>query len=191
LDLDRWLLHETISLAQMPSFIAMEAGLTFEISPQSLAHSDVMTSLLDLAALRSAHDSPLVIEPMDLDNIGDLQTEFAGLRAAGYSFKVPHERIQTQARVMKTLPIDYLRLSGDVVAELRHDPRVRLLVAGVVDMAQRLGACTVAEGVPDEGTLEVLRDLNLDYARGVSVARVRSASAVFKTRGGSPRRLAA
>jgi diguanylate cyclase (GGDEF)-like protein/PAS domain S-box-containing protein len=180
LDLDRWLLQEATALAQQPSFIATSTGLAFEISPQSLSHSDVLKRLLDLAALRAAHDCPLVIEPTNFDSLSEAQAEFTALRTAGYRFKVPDAGTEALARTLKTLPVDYLRLDSSVVSEMAQTPQLRPLIAGAIDTARRLGARTVAENVPDEATLSLLRELGLDYARGTPIDRARNANSVFK-----------
>jgi diguanylate cyclase (GGDEF)-like protein/PAS domain S-box-containing protein len=181
LELDRWLLREAIALARRPAFIATAAGLAFELSPHSLSHPDVLKRLLDLAALRARNDCPLIIEPTNLDSIASASSAIATLRAAGYRFKVPEASSQVLARVMQTLPIDYLKLSSSIVAELGENTSVRPLLEGILHAARRLGAYTVAEGVSDQATLDALRDLGVDYVRGAPIDRARSANTMFRT----------
>ena len=52
-----------------------------------------------------------------------------------------------------------------------QSPVERQLVRAVVEMALALDKQTIAESVPDEPTLEVLRDCGVDYAQGYHVGR--------------------
>jgi diguanylate cyclase (GGDEF)-like protein/PAS domain S-box-containing protein len=178
--LDRWLLRETIALAQRPSFVSTPAGLSFEISAHSLTHPDVMLRLLDLSALRAAQDCPLIIELTDFEALSGLESSIATLRAACYRFKVTESSGRALAQMMSLMPVDYLKLDSWLVRRLNTEPGLRPLVEGALFTADRLAAHTIAEGVPDQPTLNVLRNLGVDYARGAAVAAARSASAVFK-----------
>lgn len=180
--LDRWLLRETIALAQKPSFVSTVAGLSFEISALSLTHPDVMLRLLDLGALRAAQDCPLIIELTDLDAASGIESSVAALRKAGYRFKVTESSSQALANVMSALPIDYLKLDRTLVGKLARNPALRPLVEGIAFTAGKLGARTVAEETTDPYTLTVLREAGVDYARGPAVGAARSASAIFKPR---------
>jgi diguanylate cyclase (GGDEF)-like protein/PAS domain S-box-containing protein len=184
LALDRWVLSEILALARRPSFVANPAGLAFELSVHSLAHPDVLRRLLDLGALRAAHTSPLIVELTDLKSAANAQGAIASLRAAGYRFKVQEQNSRKLANVLGVLPIDYLKLDGSVVGELEENPAIRPLIEGVVQMARSLNACTVVDDVSTSSTLEALRSLGVDYARGPAVAPARSAGSVFKTGGG-------
>jgi EAL domain-containing protein (putative c-di-GMP-specific phosphodiesterase class I) len=186
--LDRWLLREAIALARRPSFISSAAGLSFELSVHSLAHTDVLRRLLDLGALRAAHSSPLVIELTSLDSIAAAETAIDTLRSAGYRFKVPESSGRAMAQVMAIMPIDYLKLDGMLVRQMGANPEVQPLLDGTVHTARKLGARTIADNVPDETVLSMLRELGVDYARGPAVASARSSGTVFRT---SPRRLRA
>ena len=178
--LDRWLLREAISLARRPSFLSTNAGLSFEMSVHSLAHPDVLRRLLDLAALRSAHGSPMVIEFTALDALQGAESAITTLRSAGYRFKVSDTGSSELAQVLSCMPIDYVKLDRSVVRDLGAEDLVRPLLEGTIFMARRLGAAVVADGVAKDETLAALRALGVDYARGPAVATSRSANSVFR-----------
>jgi EAL domain-containing protein (putative c-di-GMP-specific phosphodiesterase class I) len=180
--LDRWLLRETIDLAQKPSFVSTAAGLSFEVSALSLTHTDVMQRLLDLGALRAAQDCPLIIELTDIDAASGIENSIAVLSSAGYRFKVTESSCRALAHAMSALPIDYLKLDSSLVGQLTHNPALKPLVDGIAFTAGRLGAQTIAEGVSDQAILSLLRESGVDYARGPAVAAARSAGHIFKTR---------
>ncbi|HEU0072797.1 MAG TPA: diguanylate cyclase [Dehalococcoidia bacterium] len=179
--LDRWLLREAIALARRPSFISAGAGLSFELSVDSLAHPDVLRRLLDLGAVRAAHTTPLILELTGLDAMAGAEGSIETLRSAGYRFEVTESSNSALAQILTALPIDCLKLDSALVRELRENPSLDVLIGGTVHMARGLGAVVVADGVPEEASLTKLKSLGLDYARGPAVGLARSANAVFRT----------
>ena len=47
----------------------------------------------------------------------------------------------------------------------------RRVVESIIGIAQRFGLRTIAEGVEDAATLELLRELGADYAQGFHLGR--------------------
>ncbi len=71
----------------------------------------------------------------------------------------------------KRLPFTYLKIDGDFVRELPASRNDRLLVSAIVDVARGMGRETIAEFVGDEATVELLRELGVDYAQGFHIGR--------------------
>ncbi len=67
---------------------------------------------------------------------------------------------------LKRLPVQSLKIDVDFVCDLSTNEATRHLVRAIVDIAHRFGADTIAEGVEDHRTLELLRDYGVDYAQG-------------------------
>jgi PAS domain S-box-containing protein len=72
---------------------------------------------------------------------------------------------------LKQLPIDYLKIDIEFVRDLRENTASRNVVRGIVNLAQGFGLKTVGEGVEDQQTLELLRELGVDYAQGYHLGR--------------------
>jgi EAL domain-containing protein (putative c-di-GMP-specific phosphodiesterase class I) len=71
---------------------------------------------------------------------------------------------------LKNLPVDYLKIDGAFVRDLRRDPFNRTLVSNINDIGHLLGKQTVAECAEDTETIAILSDLGVDYAQGFGVA---------------------
>jgi EAL domain-containing protein (putative c-di-GMP-specific phosphodiesterase class I) len=71
----------------------------------------------------------------------------------------------------KRLPFSYLKIDGDFVRELPASPNDKLLVSAIVDVARGMGRETIAEFVGDQATVELLRELDVDYAQGFHIGR--------------------
>jgi PAS domain S-box-containing protein len=74
-------------------------------------------------------------------------------------------------RYLKQFPIDLVKIDGDYVAELAHNPQDQVLVRALVQVCQAYGIRTVAEFVQDERTLRLLREFGVDYAQGYLIGR--------------------
>ncbi len=72
---------------------------------------------------------------------------------------------------LKQLPVDYLKIDVEFVRELASDPANKHVVQAVVNLAKGFGIKTVAEGVEDKDTLQLLRDFGVDYAQGYYIGR--------------------
>jgi len=72
---------------------------------------------------------------------------------------------------LKHLPFDYLKIDGEFVRSCADDRTDRLVIQAVVDIARGLGKKTVAEMVGDQHTMDLLRDMGVDYAQGFHLGR--------------------
>ena len=72
---------------------------------------------------------------------------------------------------LKELPVQYLKIDVDFVRNLPRSPRDVVLVRAIVTLAAAFGQQTIAEGVEDEDTASLLRDLGVDYAQGYLFGR--------------------
>lgn len=67
---------------------------------------------------------------------------------------------------LKRLPVDFLKIDGQFVRDMVRDPVDRAVVKSIREFTTVLGIRTIAEYVEDRETLELLRDLGVDYAQG-------------------------
>jgi predicted signal transduction protein with EAL and GGDEF domain len=72
---------------------------------------------------------------------------------------------------LKRLPIDYLKIDVEFVSDFASNTASRHVVQAVVALARAFSLQTVGEGVEDEETLTLLRELGVDYAQGYHIAR--------------------
>jgi PAS domain S-box-containing protein len=71
---------------------------------------------------------------------------------------------------LKVLPINFLKIDREFVHDLPENPASRHLVEAMVSLARCFGQQTIAEGVEHARTLEILRELGVDYAQGYYIA---------------------
>ncbi|HST85366.1 MAG TPA: EAL domain-containing protein [Kineosporiaceae bacterium] len=64
------------------------------------------------------------------------------------------------------LPATYLKIDRSFISRLTSDRRTAAIVAGTVELAHRLDIRLIAEGVEDDPTLAMVRDLGCDESQG-------------------------
>jgi EAL domain-containing protein (putative c-di-GMP-specific phosphodiesterase class I) len=72
---------------------------------------------------------------------------------------------------LKCLPVEWLKIDMEFVRDLSTSRAAREVVRAVVGIARGMGQRTIAEGVEDELTLRLLRDLGVDQAQGYALGR--------------------
>jgi len=72
---------------------------------------------------------------------------------------------------IKSLPIDYIKIDGSFIANMRRDPVDQAMVQSFVQIGHTLGKKTVAEYVENLETLLMLKKLGVDYVQGFYVGR--------------------
>jgi diguanylate cyclase (GGDEF)-like protein/PAS domain S-box-containing protein len=72
---------------------------------------------------------------------------------------------------LKQLPVDYLKIDIEFVRDLATNTASQHVVQAVVALARDFALQTVAEGVEDEATIGLLRELGVDFAQGYAFAR--------------------
>jgi diguanylate cyclase (GGDEF)-like protein/PAS domain S-box-containing protein len=72
---------------------------------------------------------------------------------------------------LKQIPVDYLKLDIEFVRDLLGNSASRHVVQAVVALARDFHIHTVAEGVEDADTLDLLSQLGVDFVQGYHLAR--------------------
>lgn len=69
------------------------------------------------------------------------------------------------------LPFFELKIDRMFVSALANDPSARTIVENMLSLSRGLGLVSVAEGIEDLATLEILRNMGGDLAQGYCIAR--------------------
>lgn len=72
---------------------------------------------------------------------------------------------------LRDLPVSELKIDQLFIREMLHSPRDEAIVSAVQALAAGFGLTVVAEGVEDEATAAVLREIGCDHAQGFLYAR--------------------
>jgi EAL domain-containing protein (putative c-di-GMP-specific phosphodiesterase class I) len=148
--------------------------LCVNLSGQSLGDQDVLDFIVDRIEASRIMPSSLCFEVTETAAIADLTNArpfITTLRALGCRFSLDHFGSGLSSfGYLKTLRVDYLKIDGRFVKEIRNDRVDETIVETIQRLGQVMGLKTIAEWVEDAETLEKLRSMNVDYVQGFHVA---------------------
>jgi PAS domain S-box-containing protein len=178
--IDRWVVRQAIRmLAATPEDIALEVNL----SPEAI-HDTELSALIDQElAITPIDPARLILEVTGDSAAADLEatrTLAKRIRSLGCRFALDDFRSTFGSfRLLKDLPLDYLKLDGELVGSLAESRTSQLIVKALVDVAAGTGMKTVAVFVSDDQTLGLLRQQGVDFAQGYKVGRPRPVAEVW------------
>ncbi len=166
-DIDRWVIRQSALLA------AAGHKVEFNLSAKSVGLSMVNTIAEAITAAEAPPEN-LVCELTETalinDNaVGELFVkgiQKLGCKVALDDFGVGYGGLA----YLKRLPVSYLKIDIQFVSDLTAMESSRHVVRAIVDLARGFGAQTIAEGAEDERTLEILKELGVDFVQGYFIA---------------------
>lgn len=72
---------------------------------------------------------------------------------------------------LKHLPVDFIKIDGGFIRNMVKDRVDQAMVKSIIQIAGAVGKQTIAEYVQDAETLDMLRELKVDYAQGFHIAK--------------------
>jgi PAS domain S-box-containing protein len=168
-EIDRWVIRQAVQIA------AGGVPTEFNLSGRSIGDPDIVRELAAAIEESGVDPSLLVVEVTE--------TAFVGQTEAGRAFA---ERVRelgcrlalddfgtgfSSLSYLKHLPADHLKIDIDFVRELTTSDTDARVVRGIVGLAREFNQTTIAEGVEDEETLILLREMGVDLAQGYLFGR--------------------
>ncbi|MGI9273082.1 MAG: putative bifunctional diguanylate cyclase/phosphodiesterase [Woeseiaceae bacterium] len=169
---DRWVIHHTLSLlgSFWDSVASSNAVFCINLSGQSLTNAGFLAFVAH--ELQSSGVSPQQIcfeitETAAISNIDDAITFMESLRQVGCRFSLDDFGAGLSSfGYLKVLPVDYLKIDGSFVREVTSDTVSSSMVQAICQIGSTMGLSIVAEFVGDQETIDVLRDIGVDYVQG-------------------------
>jgi EAL domain-containing protein (putative c-di-GMP-specific phosphodiesterase class I) len=168
-EIDRWVLDQAVELALAGRKVTLNVSALTMSDPhyaeavvQTLAERDADPALITFEITETA-----LVENFDQARTFAHEVGALGCTLALDDFGTGYGTLT----YLKQLPAHYLKLDREFVADAVANPRSRAVIKGIVTLAHSFGQRTVAEGVEDRETLELLLELGVDYAQGFFIGR--------------------
>ena len=108
-----------------------------------------------------------ITEQVAIANMAGASRQIADMADLGLKFAIDDFGAgYSSYNYLKTLPVHYIKIDGTFIRELAGDEVDQTIVSSISQIAQATDKQTIAEHVQDFRTLDVLRDLGVDYAQG-------------------------
>lgn len=167
LDIDRWVLRESIALlARSPDIPA----LAVNISGRSFDEPTLPQYIGELLEQNGVEPRRLMVELTETSAVADLhdaQRFIEALRRTGCTVCLDDFGTGFSSfAYLKHLSADILKIDGLFIRDLTNDHDNQVFVKAIVDVARGLRKTTVAEFVEDGETLEMLKLFGVDMVQG-------------------------
>jgi len=167
--LTRWSIGATLRYAAM---LRDAPALTFAInvSPRVFAKSGLVEQLMDVLEIWNLPPSVVVAEITETALVNDLGASVQAMRRLReHGVRIAIDDFGTgyaSIAYLRRFPASELKIDRSLVCDVTGDPRTARLVESIVRMAHHMDMATVAEGVEDQATQDLLTSMGCDYAQG-------------------------
>jgi PAS domain S-box-containing protein len=168
-EIDHWVISQTARLA------ASGRRVHANLSADSIGRLDLVDRIEQELSEAGADPTDVVFEITETALMGDIKAgEAFTRRIADIGCAVALDDFGTgygSFTYLQKLHIAYIKIDITFVRDLVSNPTNQHLVKAIVNIAHGLGQQTIAEGVENSETLEVLREYGIDHAQGFHLGR--------------------
>ena len=168
-EIDQWVIRQAVALAANGHHVGAN------LSAESLVNLDMLSLIEHEVQQSEADPANLVFEITETAIMRDIETCHAfALGIARLGCGVALDDFGTGFGTfthVKKLDIKYLKIDIEFVRGLTESSANQHVVKAIGNLAQGFGCETIAEGVEDGETLELLREYGVDYGQGYFLGR--------------------
>jgi diguanylate cyclase (GGDEF)-like protein len=185
-DIDRWVVQYVLeTLAPHAGQLAsIGAHFAVNISGQSIGDDDFPAFLerqLRAHGLPPALISFELTETAAVSNIVRAEALMRRLRDLGHEIALDDfGRGLSSLTYLKTLPVSYLKIDGELVRDVIGSSRSQAMVSAIVQLSRAMGLGTTAECIESDGIKAVIAGLGVDFGQGYALGRPRPLEQVLK-----------
>ena len=187
--LTEWILGEALDAQVRWRRDGVRIGVAVNLSARTLARPDLARWILSELESRRLAPGCLTVEmtetlAADLTRAQELLSPLrsAGVRVAVDDFGTGY----TSLGALPQLPLDELKIDRRFVQAASSSPADEAIVRAVGELCHRLGLATVAEGVEDDATRELLEAAGYDLLQGFLLGRPMPEKALLASLRGAP-----
>ncbi|MBI3569799.1 MAG: EAL domain-containing protein [Gammaproteobacteria bacterium] len=172
-DIDRWaIIHALKALADFRAS-GRNIVLSINLSGQSLEDTSILQLIKDHLAQNHLPPSSVIFEITEqsaMRYLDKAQRLIQGLVDIGCRFALDDFGTGFSSfSYLKQLPVDFIKIDGSFIKNMAQNSMDETMVHSIVQIARSLGKQTVAEFVPDEKTVDMLKKSGVDYMQGYYV----------------------
>lgn len=174
-DLDRCIIDGALRAKQAD----IKAGwpdrkLFINLSAQEIEERNILGFAADLCTRLGVPPGCVVFEILERDAISDMSNMrkfLSSLRESGFAFALDDFGSGYNSfHYLRELHFDFVKIDGAFVRNIMNSRIDYALVRNLSRLCQDIGIRTVAEFVENQGILEALIEMNIDYAQGLHIS---------------------
>ena len=170
-----WVLNGALRQCVRYHEVLPEFTVAINLSASLLTSSSIVEIVLNASRIWSIDPSSLIIEVTEGAMMTNPQKSLEILNEfhrLGFGISIDDFGTgYSSLAYLKNLPADELKIDKSFVMNMANDRKDESIVKAAIDLAHTLDIKTVAEGVEDEETLDLLSNMGCDYVQGYYVAK--------------------
>jgi EAL domain-containing protein (putative c-di-GMP-specific phosphodiesterase class I) len=180
--IDRWVTQQAVRLIAAHNKEGRELTLEVNLSGKTMGDARFPDEVRRELTSSGIDPNSLIFEVTETAAVADIEQARAfiqGLAKVGCRFALDDFGSgYASFYYLKHLPISYLKIDGEFVRELPRSPVDQRIISALVQVCTGLGIKTIAEFVEDQRTMDLLRDLGVDFAQGYHLGKPEPVSAL-------------
>jgi len=174
--IDRWVIRTMFSwLKEHPRHLQELSQCSINLSGQSLGDTTFHEFLAEALVEYEIPTQKIcweITETAAISNFNQAQYFIDLMRTLGCSFSLDDFGAGLSSfGYLKNLKVDYLKIDGSFVRDMVNDPKDCLIVESIHSVGMGMQMKTIAEFVEDQATLELLKEIGIDFAQGYGVQK--------------------
>ena len=177
--IDHWVVSSAFTwLATHPAKQKKLELCAINLSGQTLGNDDFMKYLIDKLDENLVDPNKICFEITETSAIANLSHAIRfikKIREKGCRFALDDFGSGVSSfGYLKNLPVDFLKIDGAFVRDIKTDRIDRAMVKSINEIGQIMGKKTIAEFVENDAILQELKKIGVDYAQGYGIAKPRA-----------------
>ena len=177
-DIDRWVIKSSFKwIADNREHLDHVSSFSINLSGHSL--NDL--GLMEFVMLQMRNTNvPIgkicfeITETLGIANLSDAADFIKRFKTTGCMFSLDDFGSgMSSYGYLKSLPVDYLKIDGVFVKDMATNPNDYAVVKSISEIGHFMGKKIIAEYVQDDETIQLLKDLGVDYAQGYGIEKPR------------------
>lgn len=172
--LTRWSVNATLRhVASIPA----ARGLSFSInfSPRVLSRPGMVEQLIGALEIWGVDPTAVVVEITETTLVNDLEVSVQVLRRLrDHGVRIAIDDFGTgyaSIAYLRQFPATELKLDQSLICAIQNEPHTAKLVRAIVNMAHHMDLTTIAEGIENQATQDMLAAMGCDFGQGFYLGR--------------------
>ncbi len=176
IDIGEWVMEKAVStLARWKKKFGLNLIMSMNISAIQFASESFSRRLIELIEEHQVSPREIELEITEtvlVDDISNVIKKLEFLKRYGVQTAIDDFGTGYSAfSYLRKLPVETIKIDKSFVDAMMKDETGNIIVESIVDMVNRLGYKTIAEGVEHQEQLDYLREIGCEYVQGYLMGR--------------------
>ncbi|MBT8448847.1 MAG: GGDEF domain-containing phosphodiesterase, partial [Gammaproteobacteria bacterium] len=173
--LTHWTLNTSLSIQQEWAKVGLPLNMAINISGKVVDDDEFVEVIEHTCGVWGVKPKYVTLEITETALMQSFESnlqKLSELRSLGFTISIDDFGTgYSSLEYFKTLPVNEIKIDKSFVMNLMSDDDDRKMVSMIAGLSRAFGLKIVAEGVEDEGALEMLRSLGVHRAQGYHIAK--------------------